>query len=153
MRVIGIDPGSKGALVLIDTHLNIQKSSLMPLAGKEINFTAVAHTLIKAKPDLVILEKVHAMPKQGVSSTFKFGVNYGGVKGILEGARIPFILVTPQKWKKVLSGTAKDKQAAIDYIRRKYPNLVLIPKGKRTPQDGIADAACIADWYLQEHVK
>jgi crossover junction endodeoxyribonuclease RuvC len=51
------------------------------------------------KPDLAVVEKVGAMPKQGVSSTFKFGAAYGSILGILAALKIRTILVSPTVWK------------------------------------------------------
>ena len=51
-------------------------------------------------PDLALLEKVHAMPSQGVSSSFKFGASFGLAQGILTACAVPWSLITPQKWQK-----------------------------------------------------
>jgi hypothetical protein len=49
-----------------------------------------------------VIEKVHSMPSQGVSSSFTFGKNYGFLRGCLTAAGIPFEEVTPQVWMKAL---------------------------------------------------
>jgi Holliday junction resolvasome RuvABC endonuclease subunit len=49
------------------------------------------------------------MPKQGVASSFKFGVNYGIVRMALTAAGIPFEEVTPQAWQKALGITHRKK--------------------------------------------
>ena len=49
-----------------------------------------------------ILERVHAMPGQGVTSMFSFGANYGYWRGVLQGLRIPFTEVHPRTWQKGL---------------------------------------------------
>ena len=122
----------------------------MPLAGKEIDGHEMANFLKTLTPSVVILEKVHAMPKQGVSSTFKFGMGFGLVIGVCEALGIPYRLVTPQAWKKVvLAGTAKDKDAAISFVRKAYPGVDLTPGRKRTPHDGMADAICLAEYGRQ----
>lgn len=147
--IVGIDPGQSGGIALIAE--NGQTASwIMPLAGKEIDGHEVANYL-RGLPDVtVFIEKVHAMPKQGVSSTFKFGMGYGLVIGICEALGIPYRLVTPQAWKKtVLAGTTKDKDAAISFVRRAYPSVDLTPGKKRVPHDGIADAVCIAEYGRQ----
>jgi crossover junction endodeoxyribonuclease RuvC len=59
---------------------------------------------------MAVLEQVSAMPKQGVSSTFKFGTGYGFVQGMLIAHRIPFEYAPPGKWMremKCLSGGDK----------------------------------------------
>ncbi len=149
MRVIACDVGKKGAFALLGVDNPV--ADKMPLIGTEIDCKAIAQMLAKVKPDIVVIEKVHSMPKQGVASMFKFGTNYGLLRGIVEGMGIPCVLVTPQTWKKVLNGTKKDKEAAIQFVRMKYPTIKLIPTGCRVPHDGIADAVCIGDWYINNH--
>lgn len=141
-NVVGIDPGKKGGLACVgDLNIGIK----MPISGKDIDCRAVRDFLIKTAPELVVIEKVHAMPGQGVTSMFSFGEAYGTVKGIVDAMEIPYKLVTPQSWKKkVLAGTKKEKTDAIDFCRRRYPEISLIPGNCKTPQDGIADAICIA---------
>lgn len=146
--IIGIDPGQSGGIAAIDGDAS--HAVPMPLSGKDINGHAVANILKNLTPSVVILEKVHAMPKQGVSSTFKFGMGYGLVIGVCEALGIPYRLVTPQAWKKVvLAGTAKDKDAAISFVRRAYPGVDLTPGHKRVPHDGMADAICLAEYGRQ----
>lgn len=151
MNIVGIDPGAKGGLVLIGD--NEVDSTLMPMAAGEVDGHAVSLWLLLAEPDLVILEKVSARPGQGVTSMFTFGCRYGAVKGILEAMAIPYRQVTPQAWKrKVLAGTKKDKDAAIAFVRRAYPTINMTPGRCTTPQDGIAEAACMAV-YGREHLR
>ena len=76
MRYIGVDPGGSGAAVIINREGQILD---------EIRFTAATpHDIAdwfrewtEDEDAQAILEKVHAMPKQGVSSTFKFGQSFG----------------------------------------------------------------------------
>ncbi|MEK6833405.1 MAG: hypothetical protein AABY32_05135, partial [Nanoarchaeota archaeon] len=97
---------------------------------------------------LAALEKVHAMPKQGVSSMFSFGFSTGQACGVLAALKIPIIRPTPQKWKKdILNGFPwkGDKNSSIAFIRQRFPDVDL----KRTPRcstfdTGKADAICLA---------
>jgi crossover junction endodeoxyribonuclease RuvC len=146
MFIIGIDPGQKGAFALMDDG-GVLISRPMFLAGKSIDISLLAITIKTYMPDYAVVEKVHSMPKQGVASSFKFGKSYGIVLGVLSALSIPTILVTPRAWKrKILAGTKKDKDAAIEYVRMKYPSFNLIPKGCRKPNDGMADAICLAEY-------
>ena len=63
------------------------------------------------KVERVVVENVHAMPKQGVSSTFRFGVAVGIIHGVAGALRLPLTLVTPTQWKK-FHGLPSDKEAA-----------------------------------------
>jgi crossover junction endodeoxyribonuclease RuvC len=141
--ILSIDPGLKGGICYGSYPENL-RAIPMPLIGGEIYPAAIAQLIKEINPNLAIVEKVHSMPGQGVASTFKFGKGYGLVLGILGALGVPIELTTPQAWKKlVLAGTSKDKQAAIAFCAMRYPHLSLIPKGCRTPHDGIADAVCL----------
>ena len=107
MIYIGIDPGKKGALAVIDTEAPApfavpfsESGYLDVLRGKDPDKSIVA------------LEKVAAMPGQGVTSMFNFGCGYGWLQGILEALRFPYELVPPQRWKKAFGATT-DKQNRI----------------------------------------
>jgi crossover junction endodeoxyribonuclease RuvC len=153
MIVIGIDPGKKGGIAVIDGKGQESLVWPMPLAGKEIDWTRVADLLEWNGPKFAYVEKVHAMPGQGVTSMFSFGKNFGGLLGVLGALEIPLTLVTPQAWKKkVLAGTSKDKDAAVDFCRRRYPQVnLLATERSRVPHDGMADALCIATygWMME----
>tara|TARA_R100001463_G_scaffold6332_1_gene20838 strand:+ start:3373 stop:3711 length:339 start_codon:yes stop_codon:yes gene_type:complete len=64
---------------------------------------------ISTKNTIAIIEAVHSFPGQGVASTFKFGNNYGQWQGILSALKIPYILVSPQKWMKMYQPLPKNK--------------------------------------------
>ena len=156
MKILGIDPGLHGGLALIESiapggFKMVQVTvRIMPVAGHTIQAGDIRDWLFNACDGVglhVFIEQVGAMPKQGLSSTFKFGMGYGQVIGMCQTLKLPFALVTPQKWKGVvLTGTAKDKDAAVAYCRREFPAVNLIPERCRVPHDGIADALCIAEY-------
>lgn len=143
---IGIDPGQKGGIAFI--YYDTVKAFAMPMSGKEIDVGMIVHICENNITDtpLAVIEKVHSMPKQGVASSFKFGFNTGILHGVFRTLKIPLHLVTPQAWKKeILFGTAKDKDAAIDFCSRVYPDLnLLATERSKVPHSGIADALCIA---------
>ncbi|MGJ8524158.1 hypothetical protein R84981_002877 [Carnimonas sp. R-84981] len=146
--IVGIDIGKSGAISFLDG--SFAHALPMPILGKEVDGKEIGDLLRNLKPDLVMVEKVGAMPGQGVTSMFNFGVSYGKVLGILESKGIPYRLVTPQAWKKkVLAGTAKDKDAAIGFVSRAFPDVDLTPGRKKKPHDGMADALCIAEYGRQ----
>ncbi|MHB0774285.1 RuvC family protein [Halomonas sp. WWR20] len=74
--IVGIDPGQSGGIA--GTAPTGQTDArLMPLTGKEVDGHELTNMLRGLCPSLVILEKIHAMPKQGASSTFKFAMGFG----------------------------------------------------------------------------
>ena len=157
MNYIGIDPGKSGGIAIIDTEINSTHVTPVILSGKDIDAFAISKWIIhilKGRNNVVAcIEKVHAMPGQGVTSMFKFGFVTGVMHGIIRTLGIPLHLVTPQAWKKeILAGTPKDKDAAIDYCRRVYPNVNLLATPRsRKPHSGMADALCIAEYAKRKH--
>jgi len=156
---IAFDPGLKGGVAFAhyDGKAWDSCAQVMPIAGKEIDCDAIAKMLgfIKQHGDVIaIIEKVSAMPGQGVTSMFTFGKGYGTLIGICVGLGVRVELVTPQAWKKVvLAGTNKDKNAAIAYCRRAFPAISLLPTPRcKTPSDGIADALCILEYGKRTYV-
>lgn len=99
-RFLGIDPGCSGGVALLcKTHI-LNTWTIARLTRHEL-FTVLQNSIRGAGLDhytYAFIEKVHAMPKQGVSSTFKFGVAYGEQRMALVAAGIPFDEVLPRKW-------------------------------------------------------
>ena len=147
--LIGIDPGKSGGMAKW-CNGKIVKVCAMPIAGKTLDLPAIASWLGYKNEGTVVayIEKVGAMPLQGVTSMFTFGFVTGCLHGILSALKIPFYVCTPQSWKKViLAGTPHDKAAAVEFCMRTYPGLNLRATVRSTkPHDGIADAICIATY-------
>ena len=120
---IGIDPGQKGAIAIIDvmgTHCNdqivIHDMPLLP--DKEIDSYKLKEYLLSSNPKNIhpwfcILEKAQAMPLQSSNAGFTYGVGYGEIKSVLKILEIPYMEIRPQIWKKhfSLSKAKKDTVA------------------------------------------
>lgn len=158
---LGIDPGSSsGAWAILTKDKTIIAAGTWPDFP---DFTGVS---------LACLEKVHAMPSQGVSSTFVFGENYGFWKGALAVSKVPFINVTPQTWQKGVldslptstppsskdedsktagrrraGNTAQMKKAIVSFVLRTIPSSYSYLKLKK--HWGIADAICMALYAIK----
>ena len=153
MKVIGIDPGMKGGIAILDTETNKMRAIPTPLIGKEIDYRNIYAEFMFYEPSIVVVEKVHAMPGQGVTSMFNFGLSYGALVALATVSTGRLVLVTPQMWKKhILAGTNKDKDAAIQFCNHTYPNVNLILPRCRNAHDGMADAICLAH-YGAHYVK
>lgn len=139
--IMGIDPGVSGAVAF---YFPEQRAGIsvydVPVMGKEIDAAALYDLIQQYKPDLAVIELVHAMPKQGVSSSFNFGCSYGAVKGVVGACKIPTINVSPVKWKKHFGLTA-DKEKARFLAISTWP----FSDGFRRKKDnGRAEAALMA---------
>lgn len=95
--VIGIDPGQSGGIaVIIDAGVAAWK-----MRDTERDVYDLLLEASQRYPDRVaVLEKVGPMPKQGVSSTWKFAQGYGFLRGCLIALGIPFETVPPGVWQR-----------------------------------------------------
>lgn len=151
MIALGIDPGAGGALAFFDTILGSLVVVDMPVleverggkSKREINPRLIADMVLEHAPKAAMLEKVGAMPGQGVSSMFQFGRGVGMVEGVLAGVGVPTQYVTPQRWQKAV-GARKGKDGARLRAIELYPAYSKL--FARAKDDGRADAALIA-WY------
>ena len=151
MIVAGIDPGLSGAIAFIkDSKVKVYPTPTLKMtkSKRTIDEQMVRGYLKKYKVDHVFIEKVGAMPGQGVTSMFNFGMGFGLLKGICAGLQLPYTLITPQAWKKVIcAGMPKGKEMSIIAVKRMFPKVSLRPTLRcTTDSDGMADALCIAEY-------
>lgn len=105
MVIIAIDPGRGGAIA----RLNGAKLTVVPMPPTERDCWDAIVELRTGYECRGVIEQVHSMPRQGVVSTFKFGVQYGSMRMALVAAKIPFIEVSPRRWQKLLSVSPRRK--------------------------------------------
>jgi crossover junction endodeoxyribonuclease RuvC len=145
MTYIGIDPGKSGAIAIIGD----EGIGVYPFDEK-----VYVDRLLYEKfsgPCVCCLEHVHSMPKQGVTSSFNFGLNFGWIQGVLQALCIRYELVHPQKWKKEFSITA-DKNTSIEVCHKLFPDVNLKRTDKcKKDDDGFAEALLIAE-YARRHM-
>ena len=96
MIFIGIDPGANGGIAAIYPS----SAAAWQIKGRGPYDISDILERLGDIPCFALIEKVHAMPGQGVVSTFNFGYNFGMLEGFLIGSGIPYDRVTPQKWQK-----------------------------------------------------
>ena len=145
MRVLGVDPGITGAVALVrDGHLAVEDIPTMGDGKRRIiNATGLADIVRRWSPTLAILERVHAMPKQGVSSSFRFGQSLGTIEGVLATLIISVRYVTPAGWKRHYRLPA-DKDAARLAAIQRYPHIA--DRLARKKDHNRAEALLIANW-------
>jgi crossover junction endodeoxyribonuclease RuvC len=147
--ILGIDPGLSGALALYNTSDQTVEVFDMPVLelvrnGKkkgEVSAQALANLLAGRGIKAAFLERVNAMPGQGVTSVFSFGRSTGIVEGILAAYDIPTTLVTPQAWQKAV-GQRAGKDGSRERAMQLFPAQVGLFQRKK--DDGRSDAALIA---------
>ena len=146
MLVLGIDPGVSGAYALYETAGQTVFAADMPVVDGQVDGATFATEIVKWGPQAVVIERVASMPKQGVASTFKFGVAYGIVRGIVATLQIPAIFVTPGKWKRHF-GLAADKEESRSRALQLWPARSDLFKRKK--DHGRAEAALLARFYAE----
>jgi hypothetical protein len=151
MLTIGIDPGLSGALAVLDADGQPELVADLPvIRDRSISWIdgAVLQSMLldalRGRQSRAIVERASAMPRQGIASTFTFGVGLGSILATLQTLRLPIELVTPASWKLAL-GLGKDKRASIDKARLLFPTAdITLAK-----HDGRAEALLIAWWAVR----
>jgi crossover junction endodeoxyribonuclease RuvC len=151
MITIGIDCGQTGGVAIVEDG-NFIKGTRMPIIKrgkwKHVDICALvdwAHrtVLFNIEELTFVIEGVHAMPAQGVSSSFAFGRATGAVEAWAMSYGQPVEWVSPAKWKKAM-GLSSDKQASLDACKLHFgANKLWDVKAN----DGIAEAGLIALWW------
>lgn len=154
MRVLGIDVGLNGAIALIESGKLLEVHD-MPTVTLErnnktkrmVNAQALCAVIRGAKADAAYLERLNAMPGQGVTSMFSMGQSLGVVLGILAAFEIPTTTIPPRTWQKAL-----DVPQGKDGSR--YRAAQLFPEHadmfSRVKDDGRSDAALIAAYGARQ---
>lgn len=148
MKVLGIDPGLKGACVFIENG-HIEGFLIMPVTGgmSGLDIPSLCNWISHQSPDVAYVEKIHSLFVASKKSTFTFGMNYGVLFGILASLKIPYIQVPPKQWQKEMCEGVEEKYdqkvRAQIAANRLFPR-VDFTRGKKNPHDGMIDAALIA---------
>lgn len=143
----GVDPGQNGAIATITGSgevLSISRFSEAETHGR-IALIVADHIAEVARfhPDIsATLERVGAMPKQGVASMFTFGRVYGEAFGGLLCSGVKVHQVTPATWQRDL-GLPKRHEAAAH--KRTLRELAEARFGRRFIL-AECDAVWLAEW-------
>jgi crossover junction endodeoxyribonuclease RuvC len=143
---IGIDPGQEGGIAYVTDDGRLLRVSKMPAISGEVDALGLFRLLSELATSSnvkVAIEQVHSMPGQGVSSTFKFGKNFGIAIGVVSAMPLPLHRITPQAWKKQFVLTGKDKDASRAKATELWPDMAERWRFKNL--NGLSDAALIAE--------
>jgi crossover junction endodeoxyribonuclease RuvC len=119
---LGVDVGASGAMAVVDSVGAVVSIQRLDATQHDV-WTWLAEQRVR----FAVIEKVNAMPKQGVVSTFKFGTSFGFCQGMLVAAGIRFEFVTPQKWQKALDCRSRgDKNVTKARAQALFPGVKVI---------------------------
>lgn len=130
---MGVDPGMTGAAAFINDRGAF--ACFLDYPGSASVLAAQIRLLLisdQAGTDsgmlhqipLAVIEHVHTMPKQGIASSGKFMKNAGIWEGVLAATIIPYELISPQRWRKILDSSVPSKPTKDDlrqYVMKRWP--------------------------------
>ena len=154
MKIVGIDPGVEPTFCTIyqmketprlqEISFSEGFSGQIQMAGKlrmQPIPAILTDWLRRAAPDLVVIEDVWVMPKQGLVSAARFMAATYLMHGICHGLGISVVKVRPQAWKKYFNFKKGKDESRVRALER-YPQLVDVLKRKK--DHNRADALFIA---------
>jgi crossover junction endodeoxyribonuclease RuvC len=109
MKIAAIDPGLSGAACVLERiggAIVLVSVIDLPVAGegarRRLGAFMFARWLNDHVPMHAYVENARAMPRQGVSSMFRYGRVAGAIEGVVAACRIPLTMVEPATWKRHL---------------------------------------------------
>lgn len=147
---IGVDPGLTGAVVGLDPDGSLLLAELCPLFNGQPDPRAAAEIIARLpRPFTVTIEQPIRISRSGDSDS--------GYRSLLTsvrfwraaiGAKHLVTMVVPRTWQVMLTSVqgATTKAKSIAWCRTFLPALDLRPGRCTTDQDGLADAACLAEY-------
>jgi len=160
---LGIDPGKSGAMVVITENMAIERMEKAPLihstkAKDEYDIPRLCKILdeLTCGPEtLVVIERQQPLPAAmgGSAANYQRGFSFGLYQGLLTYRGIPYEVVAPRTWQKVMFmgvNAADTKAASVLVAKRYWPK----QDWRRTVRsvkddDGLTDAALIALYGLK----
>jgi crossover junction endodeoxyribonuclease RuvC len=153
MILLGIDPGIRGGLAVVSDGNGVGTlvgatdiQTVGDGARERVAVLAMRDWITRHKPDLAVIERAQAMPRQGSSSGFKYGRAVGALEATVILSCIPIEIVEPTAWKRFWKLPAKDKE------RSRQRALELFPAAydlfARKKDHGRAEAALLALYSL-----
>jgi hypothetical protein len=139
VTILGIDPGITGGIACLRPDGTIVAEDI-PVVGGEVDVDALVRKVRALAPRLAVIEKAQAMPRQGVSSTFKYGTAFGALRAVMTLCEIETHIVSPRRWKNHF-GLDADKEKSRAMAIRLWPGTALFERRK---DHGRAEAALLA---------
>jgi len=160
MLIIGIDPGISGSICFLENGkiLDVVEMPTMTEGKKnkrQVNGSQIYNEILRIikkveKQEIrVVIEKVSAMPGQGVTSMFNFGQSFGILKGICSAMQLPMYFVRPAKWKKYFNLINSEKDASRSRAIEIFPYFSSQLSKKKDSNK--ADAILIASFYYETY--
>jgi crossover junction endodeoxyribonuclease RuvC len=149
--VVGIDPGLSGAIAFVlEDYIAVVDMPTVEVRGKRRVCPHGVRAIFREHDTraiaMVVLEHVQGVQGTGATSAFSFGRSFGLVEGVVAGLELATTLVRPQAWTKAL-GVSRDKGDHRRMAANLWPSRANL--FARVKDDGRADAALLAHWWLR----
>src|SRR6516164_2883718 len=150
-RILGGDPGIRGGLAIVAIDANGAAPQLVyaidiPVAGigakERVDVLAIRDWIAQHAPQHAFVERAGVMPKQGISSGFKYGRAVGAIEGVITCCAIPLTIIEPTAWKKFHQLRGGDKESGRQRALQLFPTAHELLARKK--DHGRAEAALIA---------
>jgi len=154
LRVLGIDVGLNGAIAIVEGDRLIEVRDMptftVERGGKNkrmVNAAELARLIRQSAPASAYLERLSAMPGQGVTSMFSMGQSLGVVLGILAALDIPTTTIPPRTWQRALD-VPQGKDGSRYRAAQLFPSHAA--QFARVKDDGRSDAVLIAAYGARQ---
>lgn len=149
--IVGVDPGLRGSFFAIGDNGSLS-ADVMPVVAGSVDPGGIVKVLSKyqkmGESIFVVCEKPQSMPHNKGSAMLSYGQGFGYIVGALASLGIPYSLVPPKVWQKVMhEGVDSDldpKQRSLVAALRLLPGFDFKLGQLKKDHDGVVDAALIA---------
>jgi crossover junction endodeoxyribonuclease RuvC len=152
MIVLAVDPGLANGLAVLNLHADLLfATEIEPIgegARKRLPLASLVDLIEQYGVTHAVVEDVSAMPKQGISSSFRFGRATGSFEGVLSALKVPTTFIRPAVWKKSLGVSATKEGARCLAIQRWPAAAYFFPLKKNHNR---AEAALLGAYYVERH--
>ncbi len=146
--IASFDPGSTTGAVsfYFPAYPSRITAEDLPVVDRQVDAATLTARLEQMRPSVAVIERVGPMPKQGLSSTFRFATSFGILIGVVAALKCPVHFITPSKWKRDL-GLGADKEEARARALQLWPDRSDLFGRKR--DHGRAESALLARYFAE----
>lgn len=152
MIYVGVDVGKDGAIVIIKQDGSVYKKKF-PMIGNDYDIQELStyFRAISQEECHMVIEDVHAIAGGSAKANWSFSRGKAILEVLATVHKIPFTMVKPKEWQKVvhqgIPKQAKAKDMTLMAVKRLYPDVDLRKNERcRTPDEGIYDALAMAHY-------
>ena len=147
MILAAIDPGLSGAICFLDAgtgEIDVHDMPVLKVAsGREVDAHALSAIFYQKHAGHAFVEMAWNRPHDGGNNSFKSGVGYGIIRGVLAAIGVPYTTVSPQKWKRDLR-VSDGKDGSRQRAKELFPSYAEL--FARVKDDGRAESCLICEW-------